>query len=154
MGLFDFAREAGEKLREKASEFFSGDAEAAEAASEELRQTVKNNDLSVDDFNVTLEGDKAILRGKAATQADREKAILAVGNTAGIGQVDDQMDVQESAPEAQFYTVQSGDSLSKIAKQFYGDASKYPAIFEANKPMLKDPDLIYPGQNLRIPPLG
>ena len=51
-----------------------------------------------------------------------------------------------------FYTVQKGDSLSKIAKDHYGDASKYPQIFEANKPMLKDPDKIYPGQVLRIPP--
>ena len=47
----------------------------------------------------------------------------------------------------------SGDNLSKIAKKFYGDANKYPVIFEANKPMLKDPNKIYPGQNLRIPPL-
>ena len=53
--------------------------------------------------------------------------------------------------EAQFHTVVSGDSLSKIAKHFYGDPMKYPVIFEANKPMLADPDKIYPGQVLRIP---
>ncbi len=58
-----------------------------------------------------------------------------------------------AAPKATFYTVQSGDSLSKIAKAHYGDAMKYPAIFEANKPMLEHPDKIYPGQVLRIPPL-
>ena len=46
---------------------------------------------------------------------------------------------------------QTGDTLSKIAKEMYGDANKYPVIFEANKPMLKDPDKIYPGQVLRIP---
>lgn len=57
-------------------------------------------------------------------------------------------------PEATLYTVQSGDSLSKIAKVHYGDAMKYPVIFKANQPMLKDPDKIYPGQVLRIPPLG
>jgi len=51
------------------------------------------------------------------------------------------------------YTVKSGDSLSKIAKAHYGDAMKYPVIFEANKPQLTDPDKIYPGQVLRIPPL-
>ena len=55
-------------------------------------------------------------------------------------------------PAATFYTVVSGDSLSKIAKKHYGDASKYPVIFDANRPMLKDPDKIYPGQVLRIPP--
>ena len=62
-------------------------------------------------------------------------------------------EVVEPEPEAQFYTVQPGDSLSKIAKQFYGNAMKYPVIFDANKPMLKDPNKIYPGQVLRIPPL-
>ena len=51
------------------------------------------------------------------------------------------------------YTVQKGDTLSEIAQKMYGKASKYSVIFEANKPMLKDPDKIYPGQVLRIPPL-
>lgn len=53
----------------------------------------------------------------------------------------------------QTYTVVSGDSLSKIAKQFYGKASLWPRIFEANKDQIKNPDLIYPGQKLRIPKL-
>ena len=81
--------------------------------------------------------------------------MLAVGNTAGIARVDDRIEVVEVAkkePEATYYTVVKGDSLSKIAKAQYGDPMKYPAIFEANRPMLKDPDLIYPGQVLRIPP--
>jgi nucleoid-associated protein YgaU len=52
------------------------------------------------------------------------------------------------------YTVKSGDTLSAIAKEQYGDAMKYPQIFEANKPMLENPDKIYPGQVLRIPPLS
>ena len=56
-------------------------------------------------------------------------------------------------PEKQFYTVKKGDYLSKIAKEVYGNANKYNIIFEANKPMLKDPNLIYPGQVLVIPPL-
>ena len=51
------------------------------------------------------------------------------------------------------YTVVKGDTLGKIAKEFYGNSAKYPLIFEANKPMLSDPDKIYPGQMLRIPPL-
>ncbi len=57
----------------------------------------------------------------------------------------------EPAWSSKTYTVVAGDTLSKIAKSQYGDASKYPKIFEANKPMLKDPDKIYPGQVLRIP---
>ena len=86
-------------------------------------------------------------------QAEREKVILAVGNVAGIARVDDRLEAKKKAPEAQMYTVVAGDSLSKIAKKFYGDAGKYHVIFEANKPMLKDPDKIYPGQVLRIPAL-
>jgi nucleoid-associated protein YgaU len=50
------------------------------------------------------------------------------------------------------HTVVSGDSLSKIAKQEYGDAKLWPRIFEANKDIIKDPNLIYPGQKLKIPP--
>jgi nucleoid-associated protein YgaU len=77
--------------------------------------------------------------------------VLAVGNTSGVARVDDRMEDAAAAPEAVMYTVKSGDSLSKIAKAHYGDAMKYKEIFEANKPLLKDPDKIYPGQVLRIP---
>ena len=79
--------------------------------------------------------------------------MLALGNVTGIATVDDRINVVHPKPESTFYEVKSGDSLSKIAKAHYGDAMKYPLIFEANKPMLKDPDKIYPGQVLRIPPL-
>ena len=91
--------------------------------------------------------------GVAPDQATREKIVLCCGNVAGVGAVKDMMSVDQSAPEATYYTVVSGDTLSKIAKTHYGDANKYPAIFEANKPMLTHPDKIYPGQVLRIPPL-
>ena len=63
------------------------------------------------------------------------------------------MEVEIQEPEAVFHTVVSGDTLSKIAKKVYGNAMKYPVIFEANKPMLSHPDKIYPGQVLRIPAL-
>ena len=98
-----------------------------------------------------IEGETATVTGKAKDQATKEKAVLIAGNVEGIAQVDDQLEVAEKAPEAQFHTVVSGDNLSKIAKKYYGNAMKYPVIFEANKPMLKDPDKIYPGQVLRIP---
>ena len=94
------------------------------------------------------------VEGKVASQEEREKIVLILGNTQGVSQVDDRLEVEAPAPEARMYTVESGDSLSKIAKEVYGDAMKYPVIFEANKPMLKDPDKIYPGQVLRIPALG
>ena len=80
--------------------------------------------------------------------------VLAVGNVIGIARVDDRLEAKKKAPEAQMHTVVSGDSLSKIAKKYYGDANKYNLIFEANQPMLKHPDKIYPGQVLRVPPLG
>ena len=77
--------------------------------------------------------------------------ILAAGNVYGVAGVQDMMTVDLSQPEAKFYTVVKGDTLSKIAKEFYGNANAYMKIFEANKPMLSHPDKIYPGQNLRIP---
>ena len=91
--------------------------------------------------------------------AEKEKIILALGNVTGIASVDDKMETELTSrdvivnADSVFYTVQKGDSLSKIAKAHYGNSGKYHAIFEANKPMLKSPELIYPGQMLRIPPL-
>ena len=77
--------------------------------------------------------------------------MLALGNVEGIGSVDSQLNILNPEPEAKFYTVESGDSLSKISKEMYGDPMKYQQIFEANQPMLTHPDKIYPGQVLRIP---
>ncbi len=91
--------------------------------------------------------------GIVPDQATKEKVLLCCGNVAGVSGVNDLLVVKEPAPEAQWHTVVSGDNLSKIAKKFYGDANKYPVIFEANKPMLTHPDKIYPGQMLRIPPV-
>ena len=128
--------------------------------------------FEVDDLDVQFDDGKATVTGAVDNEATRERVVLTIGNTEGVGQVDDQLRVktrgevfmdeqkekarleQIEAAKSKFYTVVSGDSLSKIAKEFYGDAMKYPEIFEANKPMLKDPDLIYPGQVLRIPALG
>jgi nucleoid-associated protein YgaU len=82
----------------------------------------------------------------------KEKIVLCCGNVSGVSKVNDNMSVDQSEPEATYYTVVSGDTLSKISKNNYGDANKYMKIFEANKPMLADPNKIYPGQVLRIPP--
>ncbi|MEM8916931.1 MAG: LysM peptidoglycan-binding domain-containing protein, partial [Pseudomonadota bacterium] len=79
--------------------------------------------------------------------------ILSAGNTPGVAEVESLIEVAESGPEPVFYEVKSGDTLSAIAQEQYGAASKYPEIFEANRPMLSHPDKIYPGQVLRIPPL-
>lgn len=120
-------------------------------AAQALTELVTGLGLAVENLSITVSGETATITGTAATQADKEKAVLVAGNTQGIAQVDDQLQVREAAPEAVFYTVQSGDTLSGIAQAQYGDASRYPVIFEANQPMLENPDLIYPGQVLRIP---
>ena len=104
-------------------------------------------------LTVTFDGasSSVTVYGVAPDQATREKIVLCAGNVAGVASVKDMMSVDKSEPEAQYYTVKSGDTLSKISKQHYGDANKYMKIFEANKPMLSHPDKIYPGQLLRIP---
>ena len=134
-------------------EICSGGGEAAEKKAAEA--LVKSEDvlgIPVRDLSIQVKGDVATVSGTTQTQADREKVVLVVGNTKGIAKVDDRIAVEKKEPEATYYTVQRGDTLSKIAKAHYGNAMKYPVIFEANRPMLKNPDKIYPGQNLRIPP--
>ena len=116
-----------------------------------MRGVVDSLGIEVENFDLALHGDEVTAYGQVDSQADKEKVILALGNVEGVATVDDRISVVNPEPEAQFYTVQSGDSLSKIAKEYYGDPMKYNAIFEANKPMLSHPDKIYPGQVLRIP---
>ena len=101
-------------------------------------------------LNIEL-AEQVIVSGATDTNANREKVILALGNVEGIASVADNIAVSNPEPESTFHEVKSGDTLSKIAKEVYGDPMKYPAIFEANKPMLDHPDKIYPGQILRIP---
>jgi nucleoid-associated protein YgaU len=146
MGLIAFVKEAGERL-------FGGGAQAEAEASIALVKMVTELGIPVEDLRVDVDGDTATVRGVTPTQEDREKVVLVVGNTKGIAKVDDQLRVSGREPEAVYYTVVPGDTLSKIAKAHYGDAMKYPVIFEANRPMLSDPDKIYPGQVLRIPAL-
>lgn len=147
MGLIDFVKNAGAKL-------FGGGTPTPEEKAAMLRNNMAKFNLEVKDLQVAVNDDVATISGTTTSQAMREKIVLVAGNTEGIARVDDRITVKTPEPPAQFYTVVKGDSLSKIAKKYYGDAKKYPVIFEANKPMLKDPDLIYPGQVLRIPPQG
>jgi len=151
MGVFDFIKDAGEKL------FGKKTAEAAKVGTAEdpaqvLMETVKGLGLEVESLRIDVAEDVATVQGVAPSQEVREKVVLVMGNTRGVARVDDRMTVERPEPEAVMYTVKSGDTLSKIAKQHYGQASEYMAIFEANRPMLENPDRIYPGQVLRIPP--
>ncbi len=152
MGLFNFFKKSGDK-KVKEEENAPNPEEVRTENINLITQAVNDLGFDLKDFYVDLQGDTAIVFGEAASQEEKEKVVLAVGNTDGIATVDDRMTVAIPAPEAKFYEVKSGDSLSKIAKEMYGDAMKYTLIFEANKPMLKDPDKIYPGQSLRIPSL-
>jgi len=164
MGLIDFIKDAGAKLlgqddapQAAAKPDAASAAKKADGANDGMRAVslmrhVKALGLAIEDLQIEVKGDLCTVKGSVTDQAIKEKVALAVGNTAGIARVDDQIEVR--GPKAVFYTVVSGDTLSKIAKQHYGDANKYNAIFEANKPMLTHPDKIFPGQVLRIPPLG
>ncbi|MBQ0770138.1 MAG: peptidoglycan-binding protein LysM [Bizionia sp.] len=160
MGLFSFIKNAGAKVfgigktdKEEQAEAKAAELKLEEMAAIKLKETVQDLDLKVEELNILIDDDKATISGKAADQSTREKVILVVGNSDGIATVDDQMTVEYKEPEALFHTVVSGDTLGKIAKKYYENAMKYPVIFEANKPMLTDPDKIYPGQVLRIPAL-
>lgn len=148
MGLFSFLKNKGAKLFGKKEEEVTK--EVTLSKTDQLKAEIKRLGLNINDLEIDL-SEQVIVTGTTATNADREKVILALGNIDGVGCVDDQIHVTNPEPVAQFYTVQSGDSLSKISKEFYGDAMKYNSIFEANKPMLDHPDKIYPGQVLRIP---
>ncbi|MEX2527948.1 MAG: peptidoglycan-binding protein LysM [Gemmatimonadota bacterium] len=160
MGIFSFLKSAGEKLIPGKDD---APPKAAELSEQELSDLTFQNRLTrfaidlgvpVKGLKVRFKSGKATVEGQAESQAHRENVIIAIGNTAGVDAVDDRMTVVHSAPQATFYTVKPGDTLGKIAKEHYGNASKYPAIFEANRPMLSDPDKIYPGQVLRIPQEG
>ena len=170
MGVFDFVKNVGKKLG-------FGDEEEAPKA-EAVKKELDSHDLGTDKVQVVVEDDRCVLKGVVADQATYEKAVVAVGNTLGIAKVDAD-DLKVVAPDSglkldgnvdmtalvkasvpakapAFYTVKKGDNLSRIAEASYGKgkASKYKLIFEANKPMLKHPDKIYPGQVLRIPDLA
>ena len=153
MGLFSFLKKAGAKIFDKKAKKTEtvSTAELEKAKIESLRGIVGDLGIEVRDLDIAMLEDTVIVTGEVDAQADREKIILSLGNVEGVAQVDDRITVVTPEPEADFYEVQSGDSLSKIAKKYYGNAMKYPVIFEANKPMLSDPNKIYPGQVLRIP---
>lgn len=140
MGLFDFVKNAGKSL------FGSSDANAAEAIAKEV-----GDPTLADKIKVEIDGENVKISGDIPDQATKEKLILAAGNVEGVSKVEEDLTTAQTEPEASFHTVEKGDTLWAIAKKSYGNGSKYMAIFEANKPMLSDPDKIYPGQKLRIP---
>lgn len=149
MGLMSFFKGVGEKLFNKTSK--EPEEKQPDLKAQALLDHIQGLGLPFKKLVVKVQSDTVTLEGEVAQQVDAEKIALAVGNVEGVAMVDNQLAVADPTPEAQFHTVESGDYLSKIAKKYYGNANKYNVIFEANKPMLSDPDKIYPGQVLRIP---
>jgi nucleoid-associated protein YgaU len=145
MGLMSFLQGAGEKL------FGS-----KEANVDSIKKYIQSQGLPTEGLDISFDPtkDQVTISGQVADQATKEKLVLCCGNVQGVKSVQDNLRVVSPAPPSQFYTVQSGDTLSKISQRFYGDPYKYNMIFEANRPMLSHPDKIYPGQSLRIPPQG
>jgi nucleoid-associated protein YgaU len=164
MGMFSFIKEAGEKLFgtkevEQAAASASPSLEELNTqAAHAVRDYIEAQKLGLTGLFVLFDGasGKVTVQGEAPTQEASEKVLLCCGNVAGVNSaVNDLLTVVELPHRRRrFHVVVSGDNLSKIAKAYYGDANKYPVIFEANKPMLSHPDKIYPGQALRIPPLA
>lgn len=138
MGFLSFAVDAGKKL------LGLGNDEAS------VKSEIESNSSSmpIKDLNVRIEGDKIILSGDATEEA-KEKAALIAGNIKGIKSVEFEGITEDS--EERYYEIKSGDNLSKISKKFYGNPNLYNKILQANKEVIKEADLIYPGQKIRIP---
>jgi nucleoid-associated protein YgaU len=141
MGLFDFVSNIGKKI-------FPSEAEA----SDKIKDYFEQDNPGVNDFQVTVKDGVASITGEAASAEAKEKAILMVGNIQGVKEVQaDALKAPAASGQVEYYVIESGDTLSAIAQQFYGNGSEWPRIFEANREVIKNADLIYPGQKIRIP---
>ena len=145
MGLFDFVRDIGRKI-------FNSDSEANDQIKAEIEASLKGIEGLTVDYDAA--SGNVSLGGQASSAEALQKAILIAGNTKGVANVSvDGMKAPAAEDQTQYYIIKSGDTLSAIAQHFYKDANKYPKIFEANREVIKDANLIFPGQKIRIPPL-
>ena len=164
MSLISFLKDAGEKMlyagpaRENAEAQHVdpvADLHAQERALEQaILDYMKVQGLPVADLTVAFDAPSSTVTvtGAAPDQVTREKIMLCCGNVQGVAHVVDKIGVASGeGAVARWYTVQASDSLASIAQKFYGDANQYRRVFDANRPMLSDPEQIYPGQVLRIP---
>ena len=143
MGLFDFAKNIGAKV--------FGDKEPPETQAEKIKSHIETDNPGITDLKVAVHEGMVSLAGEAASGEALEKAVLLAGNVKGVEKVMAVTVKAADEPKVEYYEIKSGDSLSAIAKKFYGDAMQYPRLFEANREVIKDPDKIYPGQKIRIP---
>ena len=140
MGLLSFVANAGKKLLGRGND--------EEKVKEEIAKNLSST--PIEGLEVKIEDNVVKVAGNADKET-LEKAALIAGNVEGISQVE--IEGVNDDNDENYYTIVKGDNLSKIAKKFYGDANKYPVIFEANREVIKDANLIYPGQKIRIPKL-
>ena len=145
MDLLDFAKDVGRRL-------FDTDAEAAD----NIRQHLDIKLSGIKDLTVDFDDGVATICGECANEATRNNASLIAGNVKGVERVvADDLTFPEPLPEEkdkfELYEIVKGDSLGAIAQRFYGKASLYTRIHEANKELIPDPDRIYPGQKIKIP---
>jgi nucleoid-associated protein YgaU len=145
MGLWSFVKKAGKSIG------IGSDEPEAAPPPEALEAELKDLGLSAEDVKIAVDGDKVVLSGKAPSPEVKEKVILAMGNVAGVAAVEESIATPTPGPEPKFHEVKKGETLWKIAETELGKGARYMEIFEANRPMLSDPDKIYPGQKLRIP---
>jgi len=144
MGLFDFASGIGNKI-------FGGNDNPAE----KIAENIEAAQLGIENLNIDYNEGIVTISGDAATPEVAEKAILIAGNIEGVNQVVNNTNQQQlESEQVEYYLIQSGDTLSKIAKAYYGDAQAYNQIFEANREVIQDPDKIFVGQKIRIPQLA
>lgn len=150
MSLLDFVKDIGHSL-------FDSDDKAAE----KIREHILADNPGIDPLEVKFQKGFVTLGGASQTWDAVEKAILLAGNVQGVGKVISEIQVAETTGNApaelggtaggQYYEIKSGDTLSAIAKHFYGDASQYPKILGANREVIKDANKIFAGQKIRIP---
>ncbi|UJF24343.1 peptidoglycan-binding protein LysM [Suttonella sp. R2A3] len=153
MGMFDFLKDAGENVIEKKQQQIA-EQDPSQKAANAICEYIEEKNLGIENLKVAFSAQDAVvtLNGDAPNQDACEKAALAAGNIKGVAGVENELSVAgQAAQAARFHDVQSGETLSAIAKNYYGSSNQYMKIFEANKPMLNSPDRIYPGQKLRIP---
>lgn len=142
MGLFDFAANIGKKV------FGIGDADAAE----QIKANIEANNPGVTNLNVSLDDEVCTLEGSCDSATAKDKVVLMTGNMKGVGSVNgDALAAPAAEAEAEYYVIESGDTLWAIAAKFLGNGSKYPEIFEANREVIEDPDKIFVGQKIIIP---
>ncbi|MDH3602999.1 MAG: peptidoglycan-binding protein LysM [Candidatus Tectomicrobia bacterium] len=166
MDLFGFVKDVGRRV-------FNKDEDAAE----KIQELIEANNPGVKNLGVEFDGGIVSLRGHCDSGDAHQKVVLMAGNVQGVIDVDTSNltydktrpaavsvaqaatgavgggDKAQSAaePRMEFYVIQSGDTLSKLAKKYYGDAMQYPKIFEANRGVIEDADKIFVGQKIRIP---